>query len=112
MRFKRPSNMSIQAYLNEFDKRLYKKKSYDTVMSDDFSVYITKISQFIQLSYRISKNNYIVSASNYCTFFKKHCSICFSSLQCCVEPCNLCQVKKEIPITLGNLFVSSVLIRN
>ena len=30
--------MSIQAYLNEFDKRLYKKKSYDTVMSDDFSV--------------------------------------------------------------------------
>ena len=38
MRFKRPSNMSIQAYLNEFDKRLYKKKSYDTVMSDDFSV--------------------------------------------------------------------------
>ena len=25
MRFERPSNMLIQAYLNEFDKRLYKK---------------------------------------------------------------------------------------
>ena len=39
MTFKRPSNMSIQAYLNEFDKRLFKTKSYGTVMSDDILAY-------------------------------------------------------------------------
>ena len=35
MTFKRPLNMPIQAYLNEFDERLFKKKSYGTMMSDD-----------------------------------------------------------------------------
>ena len=39
MTFKRPSNMSIQAYLNEFDKRLFKTKSHGTVMSDDILAY-------------------------------------------------------------------------
>ena len=36
---KRPSNMPIQAYLNEFDKRLFKTKSYGTVTSDDILAY-------------------------------------------------------------------------
>ena len=31
--------MSIQAFLNEFDKRLYKTKSYGTVQSDDILAY-------------------------------------------------------------------------
>ena len=31
--------MSIQTYLNEFDKRLFKTKSYDNVMSDDILAY-------------------------------------------------------------------------
>ena len=39
MTFKRPSNVSIQAYLNEFDMRFFKTKSYGTVMSDDTLAY-------------------------------------------------------------------------
>ena len=39
MTFKRASNMSIQAYVNEFDKRLFKTKPYGTEMSDDILVY-------------------------------------------------------------------------
>ena len=39
MTFKRPSNMSIQPYLNEFDKRLFKTESYGTVISDDILAY-------------------------------------------------------------------------
>ena len=39
MTFKRPSNMPIQAYLNELDKGLFKTKSYGTVMSDDILAY-------------------------------------------------------------------------
>ena len=35
----RSSNMSIQAILNEFDKRLFKIKSYGTAQTDDISVY-------------------------------------------------------------------------
>ena len=31
--------MSIQAYVNEFDKRLFKTKSYGTMMSDDILTY-------------------------------------------------------------------------
>ena len=31
--------MSIHAYLNEFNKRLFKTKSYGTVMSDDILAY-------------------------------------------------------------------------
>ena len=31
--------MSIQAFLNEFNKRLYKTKSYGTVQSDDILAY-------------------------------------------------------------------------
>ena len=31
--------MPIQAYLNEFDKRLFKTKSYGTVTSDDILAY-------------------------------------------------------------------------
>ena len=37
--FSRPANMSIQAFLTEFDKRLYKTKSYGTVQSDDILAY-------------------------------------------------------------------------
>ena len=37
--FKRPSNKSIQAFLNEFDKRLLKTKSLGTVTSDDILAY-------------------------------------------------------------------------
>ena len=37
--FERPAGMSIQAFLNEFDKRLYKAKSYVTVQSDDILAY-------------------------------------------------------------------------
>ena len=48
MTFKRPSNMSIQAYLNEFDKRLFKTKSYGTVMSDDILAY--RLLQSVNLS--------------------------------------------------------------
>ena len=33
------SNMSIQAFLNEFDKRLYTSKSHGNVHSDDVSAY-------------------------------------------------------------------------
>ena len=32
--FRRPASVSIQTFLNEFDKRLYKTKSYGTVQSD------------------------------------------------------------------------------
>ena len=39
MTFKRPSNMSIQAYLNESNKTLLERKSYGTVMSDDNLAY-------------------------------------------------------------------------
>ena len=39
MTFKRPSNKSIQAYLNEFDNRLLKTKHYGTEMSDDILAY-------------------------------------------------------------------------
>ena len=39
MTFKRPSNVSIQAYINEFDMRFFKTKSYGTVMSDDTLAY-------------------------------------------------------------------------
>ena len=37
--FKRPSNMSIQAYLNEFGKKLFKTTCYDTIMSEDILAY-------------------------------------------------------------------------
>ena len=37
--FKRPSTMFIQAFLNEFDKRLFKTKSFGTEMSDDILAY-------------------------------------------------------------------------
>ena len=37
--FKRPSTMSIQAFLNEFDKHLFKTKTYDTTMSYDILAY-------------------------------------------------------------------------
>ena len=37
--FKRPSNMSIQAYLNEFGKKLFKTKCYGTIMSEDILAY-------------------------------------------------------------------------
>ena len=37
--FRRPASMSIQAFLNEFDKRLYKTKSYVTVQSDNILAY-------------------------------------------------------------------------
>ena len=50
MTFDRPSNMSIQAYLNEFDQRLFKTKSFGTVMLDDI------------LAYRLLKS---VNLSNY-----------------------------------------------
>ena len=37
--FRRPASMSIQAFLNECDKRLYKMKSYGAVQSDDILAY-------------------------------------------------------------------------
>ena len=37
--FRRSVIMSIQAFLNEFDKQLYKRKSYGTVQSDDILAY-------------------------------------------------------------------------
>ena len=37
--FRRPASMSIQAFSNEFDKRLHKTKSYGTVQSDYILVY-------------------------------------------------------------------------
>ena len=37
--FRRPASMSIQAFLNEFDKRLYKTKSYGTVPPCDILAY-------------------------------------------------------------------------
>ena len=37
--FRRPANMSIQGFLNEFDKRLYKTKSYGTVQLGDILAY-------------------------------------------------------------------------
>ena len=33
--FRRPASLSIQPFLNEFDKLRYKTKSYGTVQSDD-----------------------------------------------------------------------------
>ena len=36
--FKRPSDMSIQSFLNEFEKILFKTKSYCSVMSEDLTV--------------------------------------------------------------------------
>ena len=37
--FRRPCDMSIQSFLNEFEKRLYKAKSYCTEMSEDILPY-------------------------------------------------------------------------
>ena len=37
---KKPSAMSIQAFLDKFDKRLFKTKTYGTTMSDDILVYL------------------------------------------------------------------------
>ena len=37
--FRRPSNMSIQAFVNEFVKRLFKTKPYGTVQSNDTLVH-------------------------------------------------------------------------
>ena len=48
MTFKRPSDVSIQAYLNEFDMRFFKTKSYGTVMSDDILAY--RLLQSVNLS--------------------------------------------------------------
>ena len=48
MTFKRPSHVSIQAYLNEFDMRFFKTKSYGTVMSDDILAY--RLLQSVNLS--------------------------------------------------------------
>ena len=39
--FRRPASISIQAFLNEFDKRLYKTKSYGTVQFKWYSSYGT-----------------------------------------------------------------------
>ena len=45
-------------------------------------------------------------------FSKKHFWICFSSSLYRVQPCDLHQEKKKIPISSENLFVSSFLIKN
>ena len=37
--FRRSASMSIQEFLNEFDERQYKMKSYGTVQSDDILSY-------------------------------------------------------------------------
>ena len=37
--FKRPSDMSIQSFLNEFEKKLFKTKSYGSVTSEDVLAY-------------------------------------------------------------------------
>ena len=39
MTFKKPSNILIQAYLNEFNKRLFRTKSYGTLISGDILAY-------------------------------------------------------------------------
>ena len=39
MPFKRPSTMSIQAFLHEFDKCLFKTKTYSITMSDTILAY-------------------------------------------------------------------------
>ena len=41
--------MSIQAFLNEFDRRLYETKSYGTVQSDDIYYHIVCSNQLIYL---------------------------------------------------------------
>ena len=51
--FKRPSAMSFQAFLNEFDKRLFKTKTYDTTMSDNILAYQLLSQQICQ---HITKN--------------------------------------------------------
>ena len=37
--FKRPPNMSIHTYLNEFEKKWFKIKTHGTLMSDDLLAY-------------------------------------------------------------------------
>ena len=37
--FRRPSNMSMQSFLNEFKKKIYKTKLYGTEMSEDILAY-------------------------------------------------------------------------
>ena len=51
MTFKRPSIMSVQAYLNEFDKRLFKIKPYGTMTSDGIVAY--RLLKSVNLSSRI-----------------------------------------------------------
>ena len=49
--FKRPESMLIQAFLNGFDKQLYKMKSNGTVQSEDLLAY-----HFLKSDLTIMKN--------------------------------------------------------
>ena len=57
MTFKRPSIMSFQVFLNEFDKHLFKTKNYGTTMSDDILAYqLSKSAHHKQLIKAIIPN--------------------------------------------------------
>ena len=56
-KFRGPGSMSIQAFLNEFDRRLYETKSYGTVQSDDILPYC------LLKSANLSKNHELIKAT-------------------------------------------------
>ena len=64
MTIKRPSAMSIQAFLSDFDKRLFKTKTYGTTMSDDIFAYqLLKEPQTIRISCFYLLHNYVVMST-------------------------------------------------
>ena len=58
MTFKRPSTMSIQAFLNEFDKHLFKTKTYGTTMSYDILAY-----QLLKSAYLSTHHEELIKAT-------------------------------------------------
>lgn len=54
--FNCPSDMSVQSFLNQFEKRLFKTKSYNSVMSEDVLAYkLLKSANFLNQQKQLSK---------------------------------------------------------
>ena len=58
MTFKRWTTMSIQAFLNEFDKRLFKTKTYGTIISDNILGY-----QLLKLANLLTHHEALIEAT-------------------------------------------------
>ena len=56
--FRRHTSMSVQAFLNEFDKRLYRTKSYSTSQSDDILAF-----RLLKLAHLSSNHEELIKAT-------------------------------------------------